>query len=158
MAVGEGWNYPVVENGYQIYIAEIGDRYDDEIQDVLDEAKRDFAQVESLLYLRAFDTGVQNELLEVLGLEWNPVYMPWLLVLEDHPKKVEEGDQAIVFRLGNLDNADQIKDVTDELVAASREADALRKLTWEQRKEEFMDKIPVLKETAKMVIAVVGVV
>lgn len=158
MAAAGGWEFPVVQNGYEIYIARIGDMYDDEIRDVLNEVNKNFTQVESVLYLRAYDTGVQKELVEDdLGLDWNPVNMPWLLVLEDHPDEVEEGDQAIVFRLGKLD-VDQIEEVTDKLVAASREADALRQLTWGQRKEEFRDKIPVLKETAKMVISVVGVV
>jgi hypothetical protein len=156
MSLAEGWNYPVVENGYKIFIAEIGGSYDEEIQDVLNATKRDFAQVESLLYLRAFDTGVQKELLEKLGLEWHPVYMPWLLVLEEHPEEIEKGDQAIIFRLGKLETT-QIEEVTNDLVSASMEADAIRKLTWEQRKEKFKEKIPVLKETAKMVISVVGV-
>jgi len=156
MSLAEGWNYSVVENGYKIYIAEIGGSYDEEIQDVLNATKRDFAQVESLLYLRAFDTGVQKELLEKLDFEWHPVYMPWLLVLEEHPEEIEKGDQAIIFRLGNLETT-QIEEVTNDLVSASMEADAIRKLTWEQRKEKFKEKIPVLKETAKMVISVVGV-
>ena len=156
MSVAEGWSYPVVENGYKIFIAEIGGSYDDVIQDVLNKTKRDFAQVESLLYLRAFDTGVQKELLEKLGLEWHPVYMPWLLVLEKHPEEIEIGDQAIIFQLGKLDTA-QIEEVANDLVSASMEADAIRKLTWEQRIERFKDKIPVLKETTKMVISVVGI-
>lgn len=155
--MAQDWNYPVVQNGFSMYIAEIGDSSDDEINRALSEAHGNFAEVESVLYLIAHNTKAQRELVEDdLGLDWNPVYMPWLLILEDHPKEVEKGDQAIVFRLGKLD-VNQIEEVINKLVAASYEADALRQLTWEQRKEEFKDKIPVLKETAKMIISVVGV-
>lgn len=157
MSTAHDWNWSVVENGFNMYIAEIGDSTDTEIQNAIYQAQSDFGEVESVLYLIANNTEAQKELVvDNLGLDWTSVYMPWLVVLEDHPKEVEEGDKAIVFRLGKL-NAEQIKEVTNKLAVASHEADALQQLTWEQRKEEFKDKIPVLKETAKMVISVAGV-
>jgi hypothetical protein len=157
MAAISDWDFRGVENGFELYIAEIGNGTDDDVGDVLNTAFHDFGEIESLLYLRARNTQAQRDLVESLGLDWDPVYMPWLLVLEDHPNDVREGDKAIIFRLGHLDDAAAVEAVTTTLMAASREANALRTLTWEKRKERFRELMPVLRETADFVIAVVGV-
>jgi len=157
MAAISDWDFRGVENGFELYIAEIGNGTDDDVGDVLNAAFHDFGEIESLLYLRARSTQAQRDLVESLGLDWDPVYMPWLLVLEDHPNDVREGDRAIIFRLGHLDDATAVEAVTTTLMAASREANALRTLTWEKRKERFRELMPVLRETADFAIAVVGV-
>lgn len=144
------------DSDFDMYIAEIGNGGDRELGDLLNKAYHDFGKVDSLLYLRAHDTSAQRELVERLGIAWQTVYMPWLLVLEDHPDDVQKGDRALIFRLGHLDSADQVTEVTEKLMLASAEADAIRQLTWEKRKQKFKEMIPALQETADIVISVVG--
>lgn len=145
-----------VEGDFELYIAEISYGDDRDFGDVLNEAFHEFGKVDSLLYLRAHNTAIQRELVERLDIDWQPVYMPWLLVLEDHPEDIEKGDRALIFRLGQLDGPEQVKQVTEKLMLASSEADAIRRLTWERRKQKFKEMMPALKETADLVISVVG--
>ena len=157
MSAISDWNFRGVENGFELFIVEIGNGTDDDVGNVLDGTFHDFGEIESLLYLRARNTQAQRDLVESLDLDWDPVYMPWLLGLEAHPNDVREGDKAIIFRLGHLDDADAVAEVTTKLMAASWEANALRTLTWEKRKERFRELIPVLRDAADFAIAVVGV-
>lgn len=157
MSAVDDWDYPAwPDDDVEMYIAEIGIRTNEAVFDHLDAEFRRFGQVESLVYFRANNTAAQRELVERLGLDWDTVDMPWLLVLDEHPDFVEPGDRAIIFRLGNLEEVEQVKDVTRTLMRAAREPDFMRSLDWEKRKRRFQEMLPAIKETANLVISVVG--
>ncbi len=93
------------------------------------------------------------EILENLNLDPFRPELPLLFILDKHPSEVEEKDELVMLKLGNLEGKRDLNMVLDEIVHLMVEDKFLENSTNDERKDMLLERFEEIPEVSVTVVS-----